>query len=79
MGEYRDRPEAGEYGEYGPFYAGYVARVPADDIVSILERQMGETRALLNAVTVRALAWIMAAHELHHRDVLETRYLAEGL
>lgn len=176
MGEYRNRPEAGEY---GPFYAGYVARVPAGDIVSVLQRQIGETRALLeevgegragyayapgkwtvkevvghladaervssyralrfargdkielpgfdenayvpaggfarrslrslleeleavraatvalfhglpeeawlrrgvanrNAVTVRALAWIIAGHELHHREVLETRYLAEG-
>lgn len=26
-------------------------------------------------VTVRALAWIIAGHELHHRDVLATRYL----
>jgi hypothetical protein len=26
-------------------------------------------------VTVRALAWIIAGHELHHRQVLATRYL----
>jgi uncharacterized damage-inducible protein DinB len=26
-------------------------------------------------VTVRALAWIMAGHELHHRAILEERYL----
>ncbi len=25
--------------------------------------------------TVRAVAWIVAGHELHHREVLETRYL----
>lgn len=27
-------------------------------------------------VTVRALAWIIAGHELHHRELLATRYLA---
>lgn len=26
-------------------------------------------------VTVRALAYIIAGHELHHRDILDTRYL----
>jgi uncharacterized damage-inducible protein DinB len=26
-------------------------------------------------VTVRALAWIIAGHELHHRSILESRYL----
>jgi uncharacterized damage-inducible protein DinB len=26
-------------------------------------------------VTVRALAWIIAGHELHHRGIIETRYL----
>jgi uncharacterized damage-inducible protein DinB len=28
-------------------------------------------------VSVRALAWITAGHELHHREILATRYLAE--
>lgn len=28
-------------------------------------------------VTVRALAWIMAGHELHHREGIRTRYLGE--
>jgi hypothetical protein len=27
-------------------------------------------------VTVRALAWIIAGHELHHRELIATRYLA---
>ena len=26
-------------------------------------------------ITVRALAWIIAGHELHHREILRTRYL----
>lgn len=29
-----------------------------------------------NAISVRALAWVIAGHELHHRAVLEERYLA---
>ena len=29
-----------------------------------------------NVTSVRALAWIIAGHELHHRAILEQRYLA---
>jgi hypothetical protein len=28
-----------------------------------------------NDITVRALAYIIAGHELHHRNILEERYL----
>jgi len=28
-----------------------------------------------NEITVRAIAWIIAGHELHHRTVLEEKYL----
>ena len=31
-----------------------------------------------NHVSVRALAYIIAGHELHHRNIIEERYLAEG-
>jgi hypothetical protein len=31
-----------------------------------------------NEVTVRALAYIIAGHELHHRRILEEKYFAEG-
>jgi len=34
-------------GEYAPHYAGYVARVPAGDVLARLRRQIGETAALL--------------------------------
>lgn len=30
-----------------------------------------------NEISVRALAWIIAGHELHHRRILRERYLAE--
>jgi hypothetical protein len=33
--------------EYAPFYAGYIARVPDGDIVTLLERQMAESSAFL--------------------------------
>lgn len=29
-------------------------------------------------ITVRALAWIAAGHELHHRDILARRYVGPG-
>lgn len=32
-------------------------------------------RASDNPVSVRALAWITAGHEVHHREILRTRYL----
>lgn len=38
------RPDATEY---APFYAGYVAKVPDGDIVSLLEAQTRDTAALL--------------------------------
>lgn len=34
-------------GEYAPFYAGYVAAVPAGDLLAILESSITETLALL--------------------------------
>jgi uncharacterized damage-inducible protein DinB len=30
-----------------------------------------------NQVSVRALAWIIAGHELHHRSIVPAKYLAE--
>jgi uncharacterized damage-inducible protein DinB len=37
--------------EYAPYYAGYVARVPAGDIVAILATQVDDTLALLRELT----------------------------
>ena len=31
-----------------------------------------------NEVSVRALAWIIAGHELHHREILRTKYIAQS-
>jgi hypothetical protein len=36
--------------EFAPFYAGYVALVPEDDILKVLADQVGEVRALAAAV-----------------------------
>jgi len=41
------RPEAGEYASY---YGRYVSEVPEGDVVETLERQLGETLALLGAL-----------------------------
>ena len=41
------RPETSEYAE---FYAGYVARVPETDIISVLDAQPGEIRELFAGV-----------------------------
>ncbi len=36
--------------EFAPFYAGYIERVPHNDIVATLESQIGETTALLRSL-----------------------------
>jgi hypothetical protein len=46
--EYHNRPTPAEF---SPFYAGYIANVPAGDIVSILRDQLAETLALFDGLT----------------------------
>ena len=46
----KERSTAPAAGEYAEFYAGYVARVPAGDVVATLREQIGETLALLRGV-----------------------------
>ena len=31
-----------------------------------------------NEISVRAIAYVIAGHELHHRNILEDKYLAMG-
>lgn len=37
--------------EYAPFYAGYIARIPAEDLLEILEDQSAELRELVAATS----------------------------
>ena len=46
----KERSTAPVAGEYAEFYAGYVARVPAGDVVATLRDQLAETLALLRGV-----------------------------
>jgi len=45
-----------------------------------LDREAWTRRGLANdsEASVRALAYIIAGHELHHREILRTRYVAAG-
>lgn len=47
-------------------------------LLDSLSAEQWERRGVANGhpVSVRGLAWITAGHELHHRHVLATRYLA---
>lgn len=47
-------------------------------LLNSLNAEEWERRGVANGnpVSVRGLAWIIAGHELHHRNVLATRYLA---
>ncbi len=48
MADYEGRPGANEH---SPYYGRYIARVPAGGLVSLLERQMQETRGLLEPLS----------------------------
>jgi hypothetical protein len=37
--------------EYAPFYAGYIARVPAENVLEVLDGQSGQLRDLASAAT----------------------------
>ncbi|HEX6900634.1 MAG TPA: DinB family protein [Thermoanaerobaculia bacterium] len=37
--------------EYAPFYAGYISRIPAEDVLEILENQSAELRKLADAAS----------------------------
>ena len=46
----RERSTAPGAGEYAEFYAGYVKRVPAGDVVATIRDQLAETLTMLRAV-----------------------------
>lgn len=80
--------EQDDYVRNGPF-----ARIPLSEIIEdyiavrratlTLLRNLDESAWLRrgvankNGVTVRALAYIIAGHELHHRAILEEKYFAD--
>lgn len=69
-----ERPAGAEIPE---FFRQYVARVPDGDIVETLDRASLARRGMANRLTVsvRAIAWVIAGHERHHRQVIRNRYL----
>jgi hypothetical protein len=67
MSGYEERPRPDEY---AGFYAGYVARVPPGDIVSTLRDQIGQTRALLYALTEERAAYAYAPSKWTIKEVV---------
>ncbi len=79
--------EQDDYVRYGPFehcslaaLAGELAQVRAATLCLLraLDEEAWARSGTANGahIAVRALAWIIAGHELHHRSVLSERYLA---
>jgi uncharacterized damage-inducible protein DinB len=79
--------EQDDYVRYGPFehsdLAGLVEefaqiRAATLSLVRHLDEEAWTRSGTANNahITVRALAWIIAGHELHHRGILERQYLA---
>ena len=56
--------------EYATFYADYVARVPEDDLLAVLERQVDEVRSLCAGVSDEAAAAPYAPGKWSVRQVL---------
>lgn len=57
---------------------GNVRAATIDLFASLHEEAWSRTGTANGAVvSVRALAWITAGHELHHRNVVQTRYMGE--
>ncbi len=61
------RPAASEY---APFYAGYVARVPEDDILSVLTRQKDEIGDLVRALPAAKETYRYAEGKWSIREVM---------
>lgn len=67
MAGYTGRPTTDEYGDH---QAGYIARVPAGDIVAILETQIQGTRALLDGLDDEAANGAYAPGKWTVKDVV---------
>lgn len=61
------RPEPGEY---GPYYSGYVNRVPEDDVVGAIETQSAETQKLLSALDDARAAFRYATGKWSIKEVI---------
>jgi hypothetical protein len=57
-------------GEAAPYYSRYIDRVPSDDVLGVLERQLGETTALLGGISEARSAHRYAPDKWSLREVL---------
>ena len=69
-GEFDARPFAEILREYEAVRAATLALFQGMDREALLSRGTANGKE----ISVRALAWIMAGHELHHRGLLVDRY-----
>lgn len=65
-----NNPGRPEENEYASFYAGYVARVPEDDIVDVLRREHDATRELLRDITPQVAAFRYAPDKWSVKEVV---------
>jgi hypothetical protein len=81
--------EQDDYVKYGPFSTLSLEDL-VEEFIAVRRSTISLFRALneeawdrtgianQNRVSVRALAWITAGHELHHRRILETQYFRKA-
>jgi len=82
--------EQDDYVKYGPFARCTLASL-VDELASVRKATLSLFRALddaawtrrgtasNNEVTVRALAYMVAGHELHHRRIFQEKYFASSV
>jgi uncharacterized damage-inducible protein DinB len=63
-------PPAADGGEFLPYYAAYVALVPAGDVLSTLEAQLEETVAVLDAIGEERAGYRYAPGKWSVREVV---------
>jgi len=80
--------EENDFVKFGDFESRSVAELASDfdhvriatiDLFGSFAEEAWLRTGVANSfnVSVRALAWIIAGHELHHREILNTRYLGK--
>lgn len=67
------RPDASEYGE---FYAGYVAKVPAGDVIQILDHQLRDVLEFWRSIPESSASLVHPPYTWNVRQVLD--HLVDG-
>jgi DinB family protein len=63
-------PGRPQRGEAAPYYSRYIDRIPSEDVLGVLEAQLGETTALLGGISEARSAYRYAPDKWSIREVV---------